>query len=289
VAVTSAHGGVVVGGSNGIYNPDVWVYRLGYAPSIYTHDFGSTDVTVFRRGVAWSADGDRVFAVTAGTTAQFHVLFPTGLPTVAPTGLTVAPSTGAVPLGGTVDVTVHLDGGTTNRDVKLYSHPSHGARVLIGSGTVDAGGDLTITGYAPPASTTLTAVYAGDADWGAASTAAWVDVTSTTTIQLRKSIGTDGAYRLYRVDDPVILDAHVLPAAQGGHVTVVVQVDRGKGWRGFSSSGDTYGPGGTLSSHWLPAGVRGERYRVKVRSAWTGTYLPSTSAWSYYRFVKGAA
>jgi hypothetical protein len=289
VTVTAAHGGMIAGGANGIYHEDIWAYRIGFTPSFFSYDFGTMTETVLQGGIAWSADGDRIFAVTSGPSARFSVILPTGLPTVQSSSLTVSASADVVPVGGTVDVTAHLEGGTTNHDVRVYSQPTQGTRTLIGAGTVDGAGDFTVTGVAPPESITLTAVYAGDDDWGSASTVIPVDVTSATTLHLRKSIGMDGVDHLYRSGDSVPIVGGVDPAVGGGKAKIIVQVNRGKGWRSAYSISVDYGDGGSFGSRYLATDNVGPRYRVKLRSFWTPSYLASVSTWQYYRFVKAGS
>ncbi|HEX4491054.1 MAG TPA: choice-of-anchor D domain-containing protein [Acidimicrobiia bacterium] len=96
VATTAAAGGLFAGGMNGIYNPDVVVYRLGVPSApIASHDFGPTDQTVEGGGVRFSPDGTRVFAITGdhGHDAPkdtFHVLTIAGA--TVPSPFTLSPS-----------------------------------------------------------------------------------------------------------------------------------------------------------------------------------------------------
>ncbi len=83
VAVTPARGGLVAAGRDATYDPDVDVFAAG-DPSrkLLTHDFGDSEGAgpeLIDRGLAWSPDGTRLFAVTGESSdeaeeVEFHVL-----------------------------------------------------------------------------------------------------------------------------------------------------------------------------------------------------------------------
>lgn len=79
VAATSTGGGRLAGGVMGLYEPDVWVYDIGYAQPTWTFDWGTTDVTMFNAGLEWSDDGTRLFAIggnATGHVVRFYVFNP---------------------------------------------------------------------------------------------------------------------------------------------------------------------------------------------------------------------
>ncbi len=85
---TGAHGGVVVGGINGIYDPDLYAYQIGNPAQLMQKvDFGGTSNTVGEYGVAISPDGFSAYALTRGTGTQVLlnlVSIPTPPPPTAP-------------------------------------------------------------------------------------------------------------------------------------------------------------------------------------------------------------
>jgi hypothetical protein len=288
VAISSAHGGMIAGGAWGTGGPDVWVYGHGQTTSFFTYDFGGADVTTLPRGIAWSADGSEIFVVVSGalgTHPTFNVVYPTNLPALQTPTLTVTPSSDEVAFGGGVDVAVNLTGGTTNKEVDLYSQPTGGARSLIGSGTVDGAGDLTATGFVPSSSTTLTASYAGDSNWGDASTSVPLDVVATTSSHLNKGVGRQGKFRLFTFGTLVLLSSQVLPICDRGAFSVELERNTGSGWRAQAAPTDLqYGSDGTADIS-VPSTRPLGRYRVRVVSDATPVYLGSTSTWSFFRFV----
>ncbi len=65
VTMTAGNGGLFAGGLDGIYGPDVVIFRLGDpSATVADHDFGSTAQTTKPGGLAFSPDGSRLFAVS---------------------------------------------------------------------------------------------------------------------------------------------------------------------------------------------------------------------------------
>lgn len=85
------------------------------------------------------------------------------------TSLSVSAVRGTTKDKKTVSVTAHLGTTHTNRTVTITATPSGGSPVVIGTGTVDANGDLTAT-YQTRTTTTYTATFDGD-DWYLSATA----------------------------------------------------------------------------------------------------------------------
>ena len=68
VEATAANGGLVAAGRDGAYDNDIDVFRLGDpSQTLLRHDFGSTGNTVYDAGLAFSADGTRLFVVSGAT------------------------------------------------------------------------------------------------------------------------------------------------------------------------------------------------------------------------------
>ena len=78
--------------------------------------------------------------------------------------VTLAVSDRSVTFGNTIQVKAHLRGGSTNRDVSIFSQPVGGHKQLLKKGAVNSGGDLVVkTG--PSRNTSYLATYAGEAVW----------------------------------------------------------------------------------------------------------------------------
>ena len=290
VAVSRAHGGIVAAGGWGYnFTDDVYTYRLGSTPSTYSVDLDPE--RVMTAGLAWSPSGEQLFAIaidnTFGGTPTFHVLTPTGLPDTEYPMLTVTPSATDVALGGAVDATVHLEGGDTNRDVILTTHPFGGDRTVIGGGTVDVDGNLTVSGIVPPSATTLTAAYAGDGSWSAASAAVVVRVGSTSDLDLNGDVGQSGHYQLFG-EQPIRAIAEVTPAVGGGTGVIDVQIRTKSGWRHkLTMPSATYSTEGRFRQR-IYSMYADRALRARLLTSWTSKYDDSVSPWRYFRFLKAS-
>lgn len=78
--------------------------------------------------------------------------------------VTLAVSDRSVTFGSTIKVKAHLRGGSTNRDVSIFSQPVGGHKQLLKKGAVNSGGDLVVK-TRPSRNTSYLATYAGEAAW----------------------------------------------------------------------------------------------------------------------------
>jgi len=89
--------------------------------------------------------------------------------------VTLAVSDRSVTFGNTIQVKAHLRGGSTNREVSIFSQPVGGHRQLLKKGAVNSRGDLVVK-IRPSRNTSYLATYAGEAAWKS-DTSGWVAVT----------------------------------------------------------------------------------------------------------------
>jgi hypothetical protein len=284
VAVTTAHGGLIAGGDGHGYLTDIWVWRFGESTPVFSLDFADPHEEVQVGGVAWSSDGDHIFAVTEHDNGLWlEVIDPTGLPNLRYPSLTIDAPADA-PAGQPVDVQIHLDGGASNRDVSLYSQPVGEAKTLVAQGTVDADGILDVS-LVLPWTTTLVASFAGDEDWGMADTAATVNARSSTSIHVKgKRTGVHGRYVLFAGSRLTIV-ATVAPAIGGGDADVVIEELDGTTWTVTSQLGGQYSDAGTFALNGI--GLAPGTYRIRAISPTTDRYLRSRSPWFYCKLGGG--
>jgi hypothetical protein len=184
VAVSSGNRGLVATGlNNGYSSPDISVFRLGVPQAIFTATTTNASGTanVVPHGLALTADGSRLFAVTADdvyqTSFQLSV-FVLG-PSATTTTLTAAPSPSGFGQSVTATATVaSTDGGGT---VSFYANnvaiAGCAALPLTKAATAACS-----TAALPLGQVSLSAVYSGDAQYAGS--------TGTTSLTVNK--GTTG-------------------------------------------------------------------------------------------------
>ncbi|GAB7103264.1 hypothetical protein JCM4814A_15780 [Streptomyces phaeofaciens JCM 4814] len=108
-AVDIAADGTVAAGIDGIYEPDVYIFKPGTTEPVRRYDFADTGTgTLVPDGLAWEPDGNHLFAVTeSGSTYRLNTL---NAPTKAVTTVTVNAPASAVP-GKSLTVTGKVGGG----------------------------------------------------------------------------------------------------------------------------------------------------------------------------------
>ncbi|WP_200307384.1 YncE family protein [Streptomyces adelaidensis] len=195
-SVAIASDGTVAAGIDGIYEPDVYVYKPGGTTSVREYDFPNTGGSgggdeLPDAGLAWAPDASRLFALTYNDEGVYSLRV-LDAPTKAATEITVnAPATATrakqLTVKGEVTSKAALPAGTkltvTRTDVES---PSGKALAPV---TVAADGTYSFADT-PPAGgkVTYTVRYAGDAEHHAASAADTVEVSrATTTLTLDKN------------------------------------------------------------------------------------------------------
>jgi hypothetical protein len=146
VAVTGARGGLVAVGQDSAYHEDIDMFVLG-DPSrrIFSHDFDSTSDTLWARGLAFSGDGRRLFAVrrdSATNASQFHVF---AVPSPTATTTTTAPPTTSTTTRPTTTTTAPLPSappGPSPVDPPLPGAGPGGPGLASAGSVTDARGDV---------------------------------------------------------------------------------------------------------------------------------------------------
>ena len=291
----SPSGAMLAGGSMSYYDNDVFLFDTGDATPTMHWDFTGTSDLLYPRGLAFSADGTRLFAVSkgaAGTAVVFHVM-----PTVVlPKGVvTIKTSTATVVDGKAATLTAHLGTASANRTVSIYRRPVGGTRTLVKTGVVGAAGNLSIS-VKPTANVAYTAVWGGDTTHASTtSAAANVKVRLVMHGVTVGGYGTSAGARLYHYSAACAKRAHTgcprfsayaSPLLAGRTVTFVVQGRSAAGvWRKMLSGSYRTAAGGKLGLviFYSSRAVVGVHQRIHFTIAKDSAHLGNTSAWVQFR------
>ena len=218
-----ASGDVAAGTSNNPTHPDIYVYHQGGDTPLNTYNLGASGANLVARGLAWSTDGSRLFAVLLNgdnTTYSLHVI---DSPTLIASSLSLAgPATAdvnkkvtltgklavtagtALPAGTPVAIARSVAGGTTVKDFTV---------------STAANGSFTLTDTPPAVGKyTYTASYSGTATIAAATASKVVTVTLT-----RPSLTLTTGARTYTYEPTVHVKAHLGTTHSNRTVSIYAQ------------------------------------------------------------------
>jgi hypothetical protein len=198
--------------------------------------------------------------------------------------------------GGGVKVTAVLGGWAVGRTVSIYRQPWSMTRVLVGSGTVGAGGTWSVT-VKPGMRTTYTAQFDGDSTYlPATSTGRTVLVRANVGISQSGWYHSSGAYRLYHYRsgcwNSSKLCPHfagrVTPADDNAKVTFTMQQHTSSGaWKTISTASFRQGGSGIAACYWRYRGTgwKGKLLRAHASYAGRTENGGNTSGWTYFRIT----
>ncbi len=158
-----ANGDVAAGTENGALIPkDLFVYHQGGDTPLSTYNLASSGGNLAPRGLAWLANGSKLFAVLQSSTSTFSLQV-IDSPTLKSPSLTLTTGPATFAYKATVHVTAHLGPTHRNRVVSIYAQ-SFGSRsrTLLKIGKVNSLGELTVS-YKAQHSTTFSVAFSGDA------------------------------------------------------------------------------------------------------------------------------
>lgn len=278
VAAT-ADGAFVAAGAEAASDLDIFVFRADETP-VRSWDVGGSSNLLSDRGLAFSANGQRLFAVTHTPTGSL-VFRTTASPTAAPTptSVTLVTSKSRIKFGRSITLSAHLSGATG--PVSFYAKPVGGTKTLIASRTVNGSGNASLD-VKPYGKTTYTAHFAGD-DTAApsASSGKTVTVEPRVTVTLRGFYGTSGKYKLYHYPrDPFVVGT-VAPNHAGMMVKFVAQRYSGGAWV-FGTKKKVQISSDGKARAYLRNTIK-EEYRVRVIFPGDDDHLASKSPWAYLR------
>ena len=273
-AVAISGDGMVAAGGGGY----ILVFRPGSTTPYNTYHQGSVG-----RGLAMA---DRtIFAVTPAE-LQLQVITVRGASTV-----TVATDMASYDYNQVAKVTVTLTGGETNREVSVYATPYARSRTLVGSGTVDSNGRLTL-GVRVKQRTTFEAVYDGDENYDpATANAVVVKVAAQVKPWMSGYQRRSGRYYVYTPKHAAVNWAQVYPNHAGDCLAFRLQFKVRGHWRTVATLGCVRLNGTSKAA----AGLDWQRELIGIpmrfRAEWKGDAenLKKTSPWRYAKFVKTAS
>jgi hypothetical protein len=286
VAIDAA-GDVAAGTANNPANPDVYVYHQGGDTALNTYNLASSGANLMPRGLAWSADGSRLFAVLHGSAYSVQVI--TGPTLIRPTlAVTTGPTT--FTYEPTVHVTAHLGTTSTNRAVSIYAQQfGSKSKTLLKTGNVNTSGNLTVS-YPAPHSTTFSVVFSGDGSYAPRT------VTHIVYVRAKVSDSLGGyyhsrvvggiTYRLFHRNATMRAHATVSPNKHGQCVKFEVQEYYQGAWHAnVSTKCASLDSSSKISAGFglTHAGI-GFHYRIRadyIRSSKDTTNLSNDGAWQY--------
>jgi hypothetical protein len=291
----SPSGAQIAGGSDSASGKDVFLFGSGNATPLTSWGFGTSSDTVYQRGLAFSSDGSKLFAVSkssSGSGRVFHVL-----PTVVlPKGsVSIHASTTTITYGHSLTLTAHLSTASANHVLSIYRRPATGGTpVLVRTATAGAAGNISVT-VGPSANTVYTAVWTGDTAH-AATASAGVEVRVHVVMHLstRGGYATSSGNRLYHYTTSCSGAAHTgcpqflsyaAPAHPNHTFAFTLQVLTSSGWKTALTHSYSSGSNGQLlvTLYYSSRGVIGVRQRVHVSMAADSDHLGAVSPWVYFR------
>jgi hypothetical protein len=137
--------------------------------------------------------------------------------------------------GGTVGVSVVAQKAPAQAPIDLYARPKGGPTQLVAQGQLDA--DLQFhTSYVVKADETLTASFAGNADWAPFSDDALVAVRPVMSMSLSGELRISHGVYVYRAGSRIHAAMAILPRDTGGCVRVRLQEREAGHWRPYEST-----------------------------------------------------
>jgi len=284
-----ANGDVAAGAENGASPTDLFVYRPNGDTPVNTYNLVNSGGDLVPRGLAWSPDGSKLFAVLLSPTSTIYALHVMDDPLLISPQLTLNTGSSKFTYGATVHVTAHLGTTDTNRTVSIYAQPSGStSKTLLKTGKVDASGNLTVN-YKAAHNTTFSAVFSGDSHYKPASVTTAISVRagiSETLSNYYASTHIGGVtYRLFHRHALMHVDITVRPNKSGQCIKFELQVHYQGAWHGQTTKCGHLDASSKISIKVdLTHASLGYHYRIRgdyVRSKDT-TNLSNNSAWNYF-------
>jgi hypothetical protein len=286
-----ARGDVAAGTANNPYAADLYIYHQNGDKALNTYNLASssTSITLMPRGLAWAADGSRLFAVINDFSANTYSLRVIDGPTLIQPRLSLATGSKTFSYNSAVHVTAHLGKTATNRTVSIYAQRLGGTtRKLLKTGRVNSSGNLTVS-YKAPYSTTFTVAFSGDGKYAPATATSTVYVRAAVSESLTGYYSSEQVggvtYWLFHRHSVMHVHVHVRPNKDGQCVKFELQIHYQGAWHGkitrcaaLDSSSRI-----NLNVNLGRAGL-GYHYRIRadyVRSKDTSN-LSNDSAWQFF-------
>jgi sugar lactone lactonase YvrE len=297
-AVAIAESGTVAAGTQGpgkSGNPpppaDLYVYKQGGTAPLASYDLWATNSILAARGLAWSADGLELFAITSGSGGYGLQVF---YPFRVPTSLKVTTGVLTFTDGQTISITAHLGATYTNRTVSIYAQKfGSTTRTLLKTGVVNSSGALSAT-YPAVYNTAFIAVFTGDERTNPAtvrhSVLVHVLATEKLTGYYDKTTIRGVVYLLYHQSKPLDAAATVAPNHAGECLNFEYQENVNGTWYDFHNGCISLNSSSQVS---VPLSLTGAalnmHYRIRAdfqRSSSDILNINGISAWQYFMVEK---
>jgi DNA-binding beta-propeller fold protein YncE len=285
-----ASGDVAAGTENGASPTDLFVYHPNGDTPVNTYDLVNSGGDLMPRGLAWSADGSKLFAVLQGTTSSTYSLHVIDGPLLINPQLTLSTGSSKFTYEPTVHVTAHLGTTDTNRTVSIYAQPfSTKSKTLLKTGKVDSSGNLTVS-YKAAHSTTFSAVFSGDSQYRPTTVTRVIYVRANVSETLSgyyasRRIG-GITYRLFHRHARMHVHVTVRPNKSGQCLKFELQEHYLGAWHGATTRCGTLDSSSKISvTVGLTHANLGYHYRIRadyIRSSKDTTNLSNDSAWRYF-------
>jgi hypothetical protein len=284
------NGDVAAGAENGVSPKDLFVYRPNGDTPVNTYDLVSSGGDLVPRGLAWSPDGSKLFAVLLAPTSTNYSLHVIDGPLLISPQLTLNTGSSKFTYGATVHVTAHLGATDTNRTVSIYAQPSGSkSKTLLKTGKVDARGNL-MANYKAAHNTTFSAAFSGDSQYKPASATTAISVRAgifetLSNYYASRHIG-GVTYRLFHRHALMHVNVTVRPNKSGQCIKFELQVHYQGAWHGETTRCGHLDASSKISIKVnLTRASLGYHYRIRadyVRSGKDTTNLSNNSAWKYF-------
>jgi sugar lactone lactonase YvrE len=290
----SPSSGQVAGGSESGSGADVSLFAGGAASALTSWSFSPSSELTYARGVAFSPDGQHLYAVTAGASDAGPVLHVLSTVVLPKGKVSITHSLATVGYGKADTLTAHLGTSTASRSLQVWRTPVGGSPVLVHTGTAGAKGNISLVVH-PAVDSTYTVKWAGDSGHAAATASVRVNV------RLAMHAVTHGGYRtldgvrLYHYTAactsarhtgcPMFL-AWAGPSQPGRSITFVAQGQTASGhWVTIAHGSAKTGTGGKLllTIFYTSRALENVPQRIRFTMATDSANLGATSAWVHYR------
>lgn len=271
---TTANGGLIAAARERQTYPNAFIWRAG-EPGMPLAAYALPGV-IAERGMSFSPDGTLVYGVgTQNATATLRLYV---LRAVTTSQLTLA-NLGKVRYGESAVLTIHLEGGGTNRTVDVYEQVYRGTRTLLTSAEVNDNGDLSIE-VTPRYRTAYEVEYAGDEEWSEDSVTREVLVMPILESEMRRFYGTDGKYKLFHDADRVWFFADVDPPRPQIHVIAQIYYRR---WRTILEDDFNTSDKGAILLYFNSGDLPTGGYRIKAVFNHDALLLATENPFRYFR------
>ena len=283
-----ASGDVAAGSENGASPTDLYIYRANGDTALNTYNLAASGANLMPRGLAWSPDGSKLFAVLQESSTSYSLQVLDG-PTLIKPALSLSTGASTFAYEPTVHVTAHLGTTATNRSVSIYAQPfGSKSKTLLKTGKVNSSGNLTVS-YKAPHSTKLTAVFSGDAQYRPTTVTHVIYVKANVSESLGGYYASERiggiTYRLFHHHASMHVNVTVRPNKSGQCVKFEIQEHYQGSWHsGISGCGSLDSSSKISIRVSLAHANRGYHYRIRadyIRSSKDKTNLSNDSPWQY--------